>query len=105
MTDINDDNWTTILDIVDALFARLADSLINRTGASPLDTHERLWIAFDRGYFRLTSDADDNLRVEPCLSADQRRLAVEQNKPLADYRRRVIEAAVRQVADWQSARR
>ncbi|MDR6306763.1 hypothetical protein GGQ85_004499 [Nitrobacter vulgaris] len=36
----------------------------------------------------------DNVDIVPCHSHDDRRAAIEQNKPLADYRRRVIEEAV-----------
>ena len=36
----------------------------------------------------------DNVTIEPCHGDNDQRAAKEQNKPLADYRQQVIEAAI-----------
>jgi hypothetical protein len=87
-------DWNVILKTVDTLFYRLSNRIADRTGLSLVDAHEGLWTSFEKGHFRLKPGDDNDVGVEPCLSADQRRLAVEQNGPLAAYRRGVIEEAV-----------
>ena len=84
------DDWAVILDTVNALFFSLADGLACRAGMSLEYAHEEAWTLFENGYFKLVG-TDDNIGVVPCLSDNERRLAAEQNKPLSDYRRRVIE--------------
>lgn len=49
---------------------------------------------FEQGAFRLLCGDDNNIGVEPCHTEDHRRAAMEENKPLADYRQHVVEDAV-----------
>jgi hypothetical protein len=90
MTDRSD--WNVILDYTDAVFYRLAFGIACGVDISLEDAHEKAWLLFERGRFRLVGTAD-NVDM-PCHSRDDRRAAIQQNKPLADYRRRVIEEAV-----------
>ena len=87
------DDLGVALEIVDALFCSVADGIVSSTGMSLETTHDEIWMLFEGGYFKLVS-TDDNLGIVPCHSHDERRAAAEQNKPLSDYRRRVIEGAV-----------
>ena len=91
---MNDDtsDWNLIFETVDALFFSLADGIACRAGMSLEYAHEEAWTLFENGYFKLVG-TDDNIGVVPCLSDNERRLAAEQNKPLSDYRRRVIDEA------------
>jgi hypothetical protein len=52
-------------------------------------------VLFEQGVFRLQcGDDDSEVGIVPCHSDEDRRAARKQNKPLADYRQRVIEGAV-----------
>jgi hypothetical protein len=86
------DNWAVILETVDALFCSVADGIPSGTDMSLEAAHEEIWTLFEGGYFKLVG-TDDNVGIVPCHSNDERRIAAEQNKRLADYRRRVIEEA------------
>ena len=89
------DDWNIILETVDALFCSLADGIARRAGITEEAAHEEAWTLFERGYFRLVNEGDDaSLGVEPCYSRNERHIAIKQNRPLADYRRHVIEEAV-----------
>ena len=89
------DDWNIILETVDALFCSLADGIARRAGMTEEAAHEEAWTLFERGYFRLVNEGDDaSLGVEPCYSRNERHIAIKQNRPLADYRRHVIEEAV-----------
>ena len=88
------DAWEFILDTVEALFYRLAVGIAGRADMSLADAHEETWELFEQGAFRLRCGDDDSVGVVPCHSDEDRSAAIEQNKPLADYRRHVIEAAV-----------
>ena len=88
------DDWNCVLDTVEALFYRLAVGIGVRADMSLADAHEEMWALFERGGFRLRDDDDDSVGVVPCHSDDDRRAAIEQNKRLAGYRRRIIEEAV-----------
>ena len=89
------DDWNIILETVDALFCSLADGIARRAGMTEEAAHEEAWILFEQGYFRLVNEGDDaSLGIEPCYSRNERDAAMKQNRPLADYRRRVIEEAV-----------
>jgi len=103
---MNDDtsNWNLIFETVDALFFSLADGIACRAGMSLEYAHEEAWTLFENGYFKLVG-TDDNIGVVPCLSDNERRLAAEQNKPLSDYRRRVIDEARLWAAGESSERR
>lgn len=79
-----------ILETVDALFCSVAVGIAGSTGMEA--AHEEIWTLFEGGYFKLV-DTDDTVGIVPCHNHDERRLAAEQNKPLSDYRRRVIEEA------------
>jgi hypothetical protein len=84
----------------DALFCSVADGIASGTGMSleGLEAaHEEIWTLFEGGYFKLAG-TDDNVGIVPCHSHDERRAVAEQNKPLADYRRHVIEEARSQAA-------
>jgi hypothetical protein len=91
MTPMKDSaDWDYILNYTDALFYRLADGISSRANA-----HEEVWALFEQGCFRLRcGDDDDSVGVLPCESEHDRRAAMEQNKPLACYRQRIIEDAV-----------
>jgi hypothetical protein len=91
-----DDDLGVVLETVDALFCSVADGTAGSTGM------EAIWTLFEEGYLKLAG-TDDNLGIVPCHSDDERRTAAEQNKPLADYRRRVIEEAVASAACSPSA--
>ena len=84
------DDLGVILETVDALFCSVADGIAGSTGMEA--AHEEIWTLFEEGYFKLVG-TDDNVGIVPCHSHDERRVAAEQNKPLSDYRRRVIEEA------------
>ena len=88
----NADDLAVILKTVDALFCSVADGIAS-TRMSLEAAHEEIWTLLEGGYFKLVG-TDDNVGIVPCHSNDERRIAAEQNKPLADYRRRVIEEAV-----------
>jgi hypothetical protein len=87
------DDWEFILDTVDALFYGLANGIASRENISLVDSHEGLWESFEQGFFRLVG-TDDGVGVVPCPDDEDRRAAMAQNQPLADYRRHVIEEAV-----------
>ena len=87
------DDWDFILNTVDALFYRVANGIVSRADISLADAHEELWTTFEQGCFKLRCGDDDSVGVVPCHGED-RRAAKKQNKPLASYRRYVIEAAV-----------
>jgi hypothetical protein len=92
------DDWDYILNTVDALFYRLSKGIVTRTGLSLVDAHEEAWELFEQGHFRMVGTDDGRASVVPCHNDNERRTAVEQNKPLADYRRRVIKEAVASAA-------
>ena len=85
MKDIED--WNFIFNTVDALFYRLPNGVIHPTGLNLIDAHEEAWALFEQGHFKLKPGDDDSVAIEPCHSDDERRAAMGQNKPLADYRR------------------
>jgi hypothetical protein len=93
VTDVDDD-WSYVLNHTDALFYRLAVIIADRADMSLVDCHEGLWASFEKGHFRLKPGDDNDVGVEPCHGDSARRLAAEHNKPLAAYRRGVIEEAV-----------
>jgi hypothetical protein len=86
------DDLAATLETVDALFCSVADGIARSTGTSMGDEHEEIWTLFEGGYFKVVG-TDDNVGIVPCHSDDDRRAAREQNKPLSDYRRHVIEEA------------
>ena len=89
------EDWNFILDTVDALFYRIAVGVACRSDMSLADCHEGLWTSFEQGCFRLRcGDDDDDIGVVPCETDNDQRAAIDQNKPLASYRQRVIEDAV-----------
>ena len=92
------DAWDFILATVEALFCSIADGIASRADISLADCHEELWTSFEQGHFKLKPGDgdydDDSIGVVPCETDNDRLAAREQNKPLADYRQRVIEAAV-----------
>ena len=93
MKDCSD--WDFILNCTDELFYRLALSVACRSNISLADAHEESWVLFEQGAFRLQcGDDESEFAIVPSHSEEDRRAAMKQNKPLADYRRRVIEAAV-----------
>ena len=54
------------------------------------DAHEESWVLFEQGVFRLQcGDDDSEVGIVPSHSDEDRRAAMKQNKPLADYRQRV----------------
>lgn len=87
------DDLAATLKTVDALFCSVADGIARNTGLSMEDEHEEIWTLFEGGYFKVVG-TDDNVGIVPCHSDEERRLAAQQNKPLADYRRRVIDGKV-----------
>ena len=88
-------DWDFIPNYTDELFYRLALSVAYRSNISLADAHEESWVLFEQGCFRLRcGDDDSEVSVVPSHSDEDRRAAMKQNKPLADYRQRVIEAAV-----------
>jgi len=93
-----------ILKTVDALFCSVADDIVSDTGMSLEAAHEEIWTLFEGGYFKLAG-IDDNVGIVPCHSHDERRIAAEQNKPLADYRRNIIKEGGLQDADEPVERR
>jgi hypothetical protein len=88
------DDWDYVLDTVEALFYRVANGLVCRADMSLADAHEEMWILFGQGYFKLAPTDDGGVGVVPCTGDEDRHAAMAQNKPLANYRQRVIEEAV-----------
>jgi hypothetical protein len=88
------DDWDYILNYTDALFYCLSNGIASRTGLSLEDAHEKTWVLFEGGYFKLKTTDSDSVGVVPCHSDDDRCAAREENGPLACYRQRVIEDAV-----------
>ena len=80
----------------------VADDIVSGTGMSLEAAHQEIWTLFEGGYF---TDTDGNLGIVPCHSHEERRIAAEQNKPLADYRRNVIKEEGLQDADEPVERR
>ena len=88
-------DWDFILNFTDELFYRLALSVACRSNISLADAHEEAWVLFEQGVFRLQcGDDDSEVGIVLSHSDEDCRAAMKQNKPLADYRQRVIEAAV-----------
>ena len=77
----------------DALFVGLADEIANH-GHEPSGLPMRgCGCPFEQGHFKLKPGDDDSIEVVPCYGDKDQRAAMEQNKPLACYRQRVIEEA------------
>jgi hypothetical protein len=90
------DDWDFIFNYTDALFYRLAVGITSRADMSLADCHEALWTAFENGCFRLRDGDEDSVGevgVVPCHSDDDQCAAMEQNQPLVNYRRHLIEEA------------
>ncbi len=90
---MNDDDLSTMFEIVDALFLILAEEAVLRENTSFEEAHEGTWTLFEHGFVRLVGDRD-NLGIEPCISRNERRAVAKQNRLLASYRRRIAEGAL-----------
>ena len=84
---MNDDDLSSMVEIVDALFRILAEEAAGREGVTFEEAHEGTWALFEHGFVRLVGDRD-NLGIEPCISRNERRAAAKPNRVLASYRRR-----------------
>jgi hypothetical protein len=93
----DDDDLSIMLKIVDALFSSIAERAVAREGVPFEEALEGAWSVYERGLVRLVDYPDrDSLGVEPCESRNERRTAARQNKLLASYRRRLVEAKQRE---------
>ena len=84
---MNDDDLSSMVEIVDALFRILAEEAAGREGVTFEEAHEGTWALFEHGFVRLVGDRD-NLGIGPCISRNERRAAAKPNRVLASYRRR-----------------
>jgi thiamine pyrophosphokinase len=84
-------DWEFVLNTVDKLFYHLALGIGGRMDMTLADVHEALWSSFEQGQFKLKpgDDDDDDVEVVPCECLYDRRVAIEQNKALANYRQLV----------------
>ena len=99
-------DWDYILTYTDALFYRLADGIARRVNMSLVDSHEQAWVLFEQGQFKLKPGAGESVvEVVPCYGDNDQRAAMEQNKPLACYRRQVIDGLGRRGSTSWSGRR
>ena len=69
---MNDDDLSSMFEIVDALFLILAEEAVLRENTSFEEAHEGTWTLFEHGFVRLVGDRD-NLGIEPCIN--RRRIA------------------------------
>ena len=82
-------DWDFILNYTDELFYCLALSVACCSNISLADAPEESWMLFEQGVFRLQcGDDDSEISIVPSHSDEDCRAAMEQNKPLADYRQR-----------------
>jgi hypothetical protein len=77
-----------ILEVLLRDFAEKAAAQDNNISVE--DALDGSWTLFEAGFLRLVTDDDEHVGVEPCDNRAEQRAQARRNKPLVEFRRRLL---------------